>query len=192
MYVECSNIIGENIEEILSRVKSCYSQKNSVDGVMSKESWSEKYIQGKLITGNIQYHLDSEFAYKSNSTGIRIDMVNVVDRKVTFIELKKLDDGRMLKESDENPEAIFQMNLYKEFIRENKDALLDYYQRLYDIKLSLGLPVPDSRPIGINTTPKLLIFNRWIKTHHSRTTHKKRMEEILERENISYSIIDEL
>lgn len=192
LYVECSDIIEDNIEEIISHVKSCYTQKKRVEGILAKESWSEKYIQGNLIVGNRQYHLDSEFAYKKNTTDIRIDLVKDVDGKVTFVELKRLDDGRMLKESDENPEVISQMRNYEEFIQKNKVELLDYYQRLYDIKKKLGLPVPETRPNQINTTPELLIFNRWVKSHNSRTRHRERMEQILKREGIVYSIINEL
>lgn len=191
-YVECSDLIDCKIDDIIGRVKSCYSQKKNIDGLLIKESWSEKYIQGKLIKSNPLHHLDSEFAYKGNSIDIRIDMVDVINDKVTFVELKRLDDGRMLKKSDDNPEVISQMNLYHEFISTNKKSLLDYYQRLYDIKKSLGLPVPDSRPIDINTTPELLIFNRWVKAHHARKQHRERMEQILKRENIRYSIIDKL
>ena len=55
-----------------------------------------------------------------------------------------------------------------------------------------GLPIPDSHPVDVNTTPELLIFNRWVKAHHARTQHRERMEQILKRENIRYSIIDEL
>ena len=192
MYVECSDFIDRDIDNILGRVKSCYSQKKSLDSLLAKESWSEKYIQGRLITSNLQHHLYSEFAYKDKTTDIRIDIVDVVDGKITFVELKRLDDGRMLKESDDNPEIISQMNTYREFIRENKNSLLNYYQRLYEIKKSLGLPIPDSHPVDVNTTPELLIFNRWVKAHHARTQHRERMEQILKRENICYSIIDEL
>lgn len=192
VYVECSDYISENIEDILLRVKDCYSRKKNVDGLLEKESWSEKYIQSKLIIGNRQHHLDSEFAYKDNTVDIRIDIVNVINGKLTFVELKRLDDGRMLKESEDNPEVISQMNLYKKFIEDNRDALLDYYQRLYDIKKALGLHLPDTRPFGINTAPELLIFNRWVKPHPARDHHKLRMEQILQRENIKYTIIDEL
>lgn len=192
MYVECSNFIGENIDEILFRVKSNYSQKKRVEGYLAKESLSEKYIQSKLITGNMQHHLDSEFAYKNNSVDIRIDLVNVLDGKLTFVELKRLDDGRMLKKTDDNPEVISQMSQYHKFVNDNRELLLNYYQRLYDIKESLGLPIPDSRPIEINMTPELLIFNRWVKDHPSRTQHRERMEQILKRESIRYSIINEL
>lgn len=192
VYVECSNIIGENIEEILSRVKSCYSQKKKVCGPLAKESWSEKYIQSKLIRDNKQYHLDSEFAYKDEYIDIRIDMVDVIDGKVTFVELKRLDDRRMLRKSNDNPEVILQMNLYNKFIQEYRDEILDYYQRLYDIKKALGLPIPDTRPVDINITPELLIFNRWVKKHPARTKHKERVEDILQKNNIRYSIIAEL
>ena len=192
MYRECSSFIEDRIDDIISRVKTCYSQKSANGEAPSKESWSEKYIQGHLIISQRDIHLDSEFAYKSADTDIRIDLVNVIDGKVTFVELKRLDDGRMLKETDENPEVIAQMQPYSDFISQNKEAPLDYYQRVYDIKQELGLPVPTTRPQSINLIPELLIFNRWEKPHSARDTHRKRMESILEREGIRYSIIDQL
>ena len=191
-YIECSDFICKNISSIIERVKSCYSQKKSGTDSLTKEAWTEKYIQGNIIISNKQHYLDSEFAYKDKYLDIRVDMISVINGQVTFVELKRLDDRRMLKESDDTPEVVTQMNLYKQFIKTYEVELLDYYQRLYDIKESLGLPIPNSRPANINTTPELLIFNRWTKTHPSRTAHKDRMEQILKREDIRYSIISEL
>ena len=192
MYVECSDFIGNTLEDVIVSIKQCYSQKHSSQGVTSKEAWSEKFIQGRLIVKNRDIHLDSEFAYKENDTDIRIDMVNVINGKLTFVELKRIDDNRMLKKTDAPPEVVYQMKDYSDFISRHKDSLLAYYQRLYEIKKSLGLPIPSSFPKEVNPTPELLIFNRWVKQHPFRVNHKIRMEEILQREGITYNIIDEI
>lgn len=191
-YEECSSAIEAKFDSMLQLVRKYYSQKHSEHGITPKEKWSEKYIQANLILNSKDVHLDSEFAYKDGKNDIRIDMVNVIRGAVTFIELKRIGDGRMLKSTDENPEVVNQMNSYSDFIKKYKDDILDYYQRLYDIKKYLGLPVPVTRPTSVNTTPQLLIFDRWIKVHTARERHKKNMELILKRENISYNIISEL
>lgn len=190
MYVECSDFIENKLDFILNNVKQEYSQKHAINGVVPKEKWSEHYIQANLILKSKSIHLDSEFAYKDKESDIRIDMINVVDGAITFVELKRLDDSRMLKKTDNNPEVIEQMTNYNEFISKHKVELLDYYQKVFDIKKDLGLPVPDSRPLYVNTTPELLIFNRWEKKHPARDRHRTRMEGILKREKIAYKIID--
>ena len=187
-YVNCAKTIDKEIDMIITGIKKHYSQKNGRD----KESWSEKYIQGHLITNNRDIHLDSEFAYKDEASDVRIDLVKCMNGTVVFLELKRLGDGRMLNKSDESPEIISQMKAYADFIKKYRDQILAYYQKLYDIKKDLGLPVPEVRPQKVSTIPVLLIFNRW--THMDkqgrRKTHLRRMEEILQREKVTYSIID--
>lgn len=190
-YVECSDIIGDKIASVLELVKKKYSQKHSVDGVLPKGKWSEKYIQGNIILNSRDVHLDSEFAYKEGDTDIRIDLVQVVDGAVKFVELKRLDDARMLKNTDESPEVVEQMVRYSEFIDKHKSDILNYYQTLYEIKSSLGLPVPVSLPESVCIRPELLIFDRWKSAHPARERHRRRMEEILSRENIAYKIISD-
>lgn len=188
-YVECSDIIGDKIASVLELVKKKYSQKHSVDGVVPKEKWSEKYIQGNIILNSRDVHLDSEFAYKEGDTDIRIDLVRVVDGAVTFVELKRLDDARMLKSTDESPEVVEQMIRCSEFIDKHKSDILNYYKMLYEIKSNIGLPVPASHPEYVNINPELLIFDRWEKSHPARDKHRSRMEEFLSREGIAYKIV---
>ena len=191
-YPECSSFIGNVINNVLSLVKKNYSQKHSVDGVTPKEKWSEKYIQSELIINSRDIHIDSEFAYNDGVNDIRIDMINVVDGALTFVELKRLDDPRMLKSTEEVPEVVKQMKGYSEFINKYADDILNYYQKVYDIKKHLGLPLPDSYPTSVNKTPQLLIFDRWEKSNNAREKHRERMEGILKRENITYKIISGL
>lgn len=191
-YEECGTYIGQIVEEVIERVKKEYSQKNTEGGILAKEKWSEKYIQGNLVVKNQDCHLDSEFAYIDQETNNRIDLVRCDQGVVTFIELKRMDDGRMLHEDDESPEIVEQMNRYRDFIHKYGQEILSYYQKLYDIKKSLQLPVPKVRPSSVSQDPQLIIFDRWVKSHPKRDVHRRRMMQILERECISYSIISDL
>ena len=192
LYEECSEKIEGCLEEVLERVKKEYSQKHQIDGVVPKEKWSEKYIQGTLIVQSRHCHLDSEFAYIDGETNNRIDWVRCDNGNVTFVEVKRMDDGRMLHETDATPEVVFQMNRYKQFIEKYQPQLLLYYQKLYEIKKSLGLPVPDFKPASINETPELLIFDRWEKNTIDRDKHRNRLRKILEKEQIKFQVKTDL
>ena len=192
LYEECSEKIEGCLEDVLERVKKEYSQKHQVGGVVPKEKWSEKYIQGTLIIQSRHCHLDSVFAYIDGETNNRIDWVRCDNGNVTFVELKRMDDGRMLHDTDATPEVVFQMNRYKQFIEKYKPQLLLYYQKLYDIKKSLGLPVPDFKPASINETPELLIFDRWEKNTIDRDKHRNRLRKILEKEQIKFQVMTDL
>jgi hypothetical protein len=176
------------LDDVLDRIKTHYSQKSSVDGVVPKEKWSEKYIQGTLIVQSRLYHLDSEFAYIDGETNNRMDLVKCSDGMITFVELKRMSDNRMLHETDATPEVVYQMNRYKQFIEKYSSQLLEYYQKLYDIKKSLELPVPESRPVCINPIPELLIFDSWEKNTKGRDEHRRRLREILLKEDVKFSI----
>jgi hypothetical protein len=103
-----------------------------------------------------------------------------------------MDDGRMLHETDATPEVVFQMNRYKQFIEKYQPQLLLYYQKLYDIKKNLGLPVPDSKPVSINENPELLIFDRWEKNTKDRDNHRQRLYGILGRNEIKFQVMTDL
>ena len=192
LYEECSEKIEGCLEEVLERVKKEYSQKHQIDGVVPKEKWSEKYIQGTLIVQSRHCHLDSEFAYIDGETNNRIDWVTCDDGVVTFVEVKRMDDGRMLHETDATPEVVFQMNRYEQFIEKYQPQLLLYYQKLYEIKKNLGLPVPDSKPVSINKVPELLIFDRWEKNTKDREEHRQRLYGILGKNEIKFQVMTDL
>lgn len=187
-YIECSSFIEDVVDKIIERVKSCYSQKNAHNGEYSKEKWSEKYIQGNLIVKSREFHLDSEFAYKDGESDIRIDLIRCDNGKITFVELKRIDDSRMLHQTDETPEVVFQMQRYEKFIEKYSDELLAYYQKVYDIKQRLGLPVPHSKPMSINKEAELLIFDRWGKNTKRRTEHRSRLYQILKSKSVKYNV----
>lgn len=179
-------------DKITSRVKECYSQKHAVNGVVDKEKWSEKFIQGKLITHSAAVHLDSEFAYNDATSQNRIDLISCDNGRITFVELKRIADGRMLHKTDEPAEIINQMNRYKAFISKYSAQLLAYYQKLYDIKLNLALPVPKVRPASINPEPHLLIFDNWTKETTGRKIHRECLNKNLKKEKINFSIQTDL
>ena len=200
-YIECSGIIDEPIEtdseilvcdKVIERVKTCYSQKHAINGIVDKEKWSEKFIQGTLITQSSDFHLDSEFAYNDATDKNRIDLIRCDKGVITFVELKRIADGRMLHKTDESPEIVDQMNRYKDFITKYSVELLAYYQKLYDVKAELGLPVPQIRPSSINPEPHLLIFDNWTKETTGRKIHRERLIDILNREKINFSIQTDL
>ena len=94
-YIECSGIIDEPKEtnseilvcdKVIERVKTCYSQKHAINGIVDKEKWSEKFIQGTLITQSSDFHLDSEFAYNDATDKNRIDLIRCDNGVITFVE----------------------------------------------------------------------------------------------------------
>lgn len=185
-YIECCDRIEKELDNLVQNIKLNYSQKKKIQ---SPENWSEKYIQGKIITHSTDIHLDSEFAFVEDSTNNRIDIIRCIKGQLTFVELKRIQDGRMLHQDDTLPEVVSQMRRYEQFIGKYSTDLLPYYQKLYDIKKDLGLPIPLSRPTSINRTPELIIFDGWERATLKRDIHRNRLEEILEKEDINYHIL---
>lgn len=58
-------------DKVIERVKTCYSQKHAIYGIVDEEKWSEKFIQGTLIKQSLDFHLDSEFAYNDVTDKLR-------------------------------------------------------------------------------------------------------------------------
>ena len=185
-YENCAKQLDAQLDTIIENVH-LYSRKH---GIEDKEKWSEKFIQGNLIINHRSQYLDSEFAY--NSGDIRIDLVECINGEIRFVELKRLDDGRMLKKTDEAPEVVEQVRSYKKFIEKHQNDIIEYYQKLWEIKKSLNLQVTDTCPCSVNKDPLLLIFDRWEKTSKGREVHTHRMGEILQREKVNYVITSEL
>ena len=80
------------------------------------------------------------------------------------------------------------MHRYNQFIEKYSSPLLEYYQKLYDVKKSLGLPLPATRPTCINPIPELLIFDCWEKNTKGRDDHRSRLCDILLKEKVNFSI----
>lgn len=189
-YVNYVNSLDDsNINSILENIR-----KNPKFDGTAKEKWSEKFIQGNIIIKNRRKYLDSEFAYIDDEFDIRVDLVECIAGELRFVELKRIDDNRMVS-LDMHPEILSQMSNYREFIKQHESEIIKYYKKLYAIKKQLGLPVPYEEPRTINAIPKLLIFDRWIKETDGRSTHRSMMEQILEKvakPKIDYSIINSL
>ena len=192
LYVECSDRIENICDEVMERIQTLYSQKKAEEGINAKEKWSEKFIQGMLVINSRTVHLDTEFAYNDAQDDIRIDLTQCRNGCLTFIELKRMDDNRMLHATDNNPEVVYQMQGYKDFIARYRSELLEYYKKVFDIKVQLGLPVPDSAPVSINPIPELIIFDRWVKPTNQREIHRQRVRELLEQNGIQYKVVTSL
>ena len=195
-YVECS--LDKDLETIITNIKKYYS-KTEDEKEKEKEEWSEKYIQSQYI---IKYHsnyIDSEFAYKDDSFDIRIDLIECINGELRFVELKTIDDSRMLKRNDDNPEVVEQVKAYNKFIHEYEKEIIEYYDKIWTIKNDLGLIkndlgliIPEERPSSLAEKPLLLIFNRWTKSTSRRDEHTSRMEEILRNNDIDYKITSKI
>lgn len=187
-YVDCFSFLDNDLEKIINNIPLKYSGKKGHE----KEKWSEKYIQSQYIIKNHPKYIDSEFSYKDESFDIRIDLVECVNGELRFVELKRLDDGRMLKKTDECPEVVEQVKAYKGFIYQYEKDIVEYYKKIWAIKNKLGLINPEKCPSSLAKSPLLLIFNQWTYKTKSRTEHTYRMEEILKRESIDYVIESEI
>ena len=132
---------------------------------------SEKAIQYNFATFD-PYIIDTEFQDKS----LRIDLVrlDVNTKKVVFIEIKTIGDSRLFSDPGKDPKSIYhQLEKYRTYISSNKKVLLDYYEKVLQIKNNLGLTKPMLRKLtlhGWEIEPRpLLAFGdctqEWIKNN---------------------------
>lgn len=98
---------------------------------------SESGIKARLIRASDATYIDSEFAYGET----RIDLTKLENGKIVFVELKRIEDGRLLTNEYENgkPEILSQMRAYHQFIADHRAEIADYYKRLFRIKRDLGI-----------------------------------------------------
>ena len=191
-YVECSLDKDKDLETIITNIQKYYSKtKDEKEKGKEKEEWSEKYIQSQYIINYRSKYIDSEFAYKDDSFDIRVDLIECINGELRFVELKTIDDGRMLKKTDDNPEVVEQVKAYEDFISNYKKEIVEYYQKVWEIKKDLGLTIPEKCPSSLAEKPLLLIFNRWTKSTSRRDEHTDRMEKILKKD-IDYKITSEI
>ncbi|MDL2266115.1 hypothetical protein LJC57_00270 [Parabacteroides sp. OttesenSCG-928-G07] len=191
------NRLPEDAEEIKKRIATKYS--NS----------SESGIKARLICDPKAKYIDSEFAYtkvigmKKNKKGedvtdyltTRIDLTKLENGKIVFVELKRIEDGRLLTNEYENgkPEILSQMNAYHEFVNEHKQEIIDYYKTLFTIKRMLGV-LPESLTEIENIDGYVLSDNveLYIEPYASLTPkRKKRIEAIktiLNKNNIVHNL----
>jgi len=134
--IDINNFGKESLERIKKRVRKFYPN-DSEKGIQGKYVINAKN-KSKIENG---FFIDTEFQYDNK----RIDMVwvDLRTKKIAFLELKTIGDERLYIDSNKTQETIDkQLSKYYEFARENKDTLIDYYNRIYCIKKDLGiLPV---------------------------------------------------
>ena len=144
---------------------------------------SEKGIQADFVLNNSGF-LDTEFEYKTAKGNIRFDLIWVDIRlhKLFVVELKTINDPRLYfndrsRDSKDYDKIDDQLNKYREFIREQSQNLLLYYEKVFIIKKQLGI-LPDGlnevgslSGFGFEERPILLIGDCnqiWIKDNHKR------------------------
>ncbi len=184
--IDLSKLNELKIAEIKNCIKTDYIRHINV------EKPSEKWIQGKIIKKNPRY-IDSEFQFnKDNVIGkLRIDLIELSDGVLTFIELKGIFDNRLRNKAQSSsiPEIIEQMKKYRQFINTYQIDIIDYYKKLIEIKQSLGLTIIENNNFTINKTPKLIIANTYKKIDSRREKRISDIEELLKTYNIDYDII---
>lgn len=139
-YVDCPlESLPDRLPEIKRRIAGYYSAN------------CEKGIQAALILNRNNMYVDSEYQDTHISkTGerkmIRFDLVraDLKAKKIIIQELKRIEDARLLKKGEtknsrELNEIREQLALYSEYISDNKERLLHYYQNLIVTKQKLGL-----------------------------------------------------
>lgn len=178
IYQDCRDWIVNRLLELKENIVRSYS------GESEGEDTSEKFIQGNLVINNRNLYLDTEFAHRfreGERLTIRIDLVKIVDGRLTFVELKRIGDNRLLSR-DGKPEILTQMSNYREFIKYNQVTLLNYYKKLYRIKKHLGLPVPpvdDIDNLAIDLEPVLLIALNYDNISTSRNYRIQGIKDVL-------------
>ena len=160
------NIKGEIHEYYLNQIGSKYVRyelsrlPKEADDIKKRiglrySDTSENGIKAKLICNPNANYIDSEFAYPEaigkkidkygkevtayNTT--RIDLTKLENEKIVFVELKRIEDNRLLNNKYENgsPEILSQMKAYHLFIAKYKQEITSYYKTLFKIKHKLGV-----------------------------------------------------
>ena len=199
-YEECPlESLLEKLSEIKKRIYKFYPDN------------SEKGIQAKLILNDKNYYIDSEFQDTIIEYGkriiLRFDLVKIDpnSRKLIFQELKRIEDSRLLKKGEtknsrELSEIKNQIKLYSNYISENKDSLLSYYQNIVKIKRKLGLLSTSfgfqfnvlRNNFTIEEKPELIISD-YIEAYTEESKKGNRVKAIiqnLEQEKIKYSFVN--
>lgn len=180
---------------LLRNAQMFYSDKEGKE-VSNVEQKSEKKLQGKIVCRAKTLYIDSEFAHRYEEGSrhtIRIDLVRVKGNKIQFVELKRIQDNRLLHKdgSEVTPEIIIQIEEYRNFIKANKDAILAYYKELITIKRALGLPTTsaDIDTLDIDTEPCLEIHNLYTHLNPQREARITKIKTLLDKYNVKYEII---
>ncbi|TWV12918.1 hypothetical protein FQ707_07395 [Bacteroidaceae bacterium HV4-6-C5C] len=186
-----------DIDEIKKRIVSKYGDT------------SENGIKAKLICDPNAKYIDSEFAYseiivkKKSRYGkevdayltTRIDLTKLENGRIVFIELKRIEDGRLLTDEYENgePEILSQIKVYNQFIKAHKEEITNYYKKLFSIKHDLGI-LP-KRLTGIDNIDDYVLcegVELYVESYSSRNPRRIRrinaIKAILDRNNIIHNL----
>ena len=176
----------EMVARIKDRIKSDYLKH------IDDEYPAEKWIQGRMINENPCY-VDSEFQFNQDAEigKLRIDLIELSDGVLTFVELKGISDSRLRNDVERNakvPEIVYQMNKYKQFIAKYEADILGYYQRLLVIKKKLGLDSSEYVQLELNKIPKLVIADTYQKLTKGREERIFEIKKLLDSHGIDYVI----
>lgn len=190
------NIYTSFNPELLNKDKIAGIKKRITKTLRSSENEhpSEKRIQGEMIVQNSDY-IDSEFQFNQDEEigRLRIDLVELKQGILSFVELKGISDNRLRNDERLNPkeaEIIKQMRMYKAFISKYKSELDNYYKKLITIKIDLGLIKSSNVDFTLNLTPKLLIANTYKKDTDGRKERIKSIKSLLEDNNIKFEVLE--
>ena len=182
--LDLDSLKKKDIEDIKERIKIYYLNKGN------SEKPAEKKIQGKMILENPNY-IDSEFQYNPGEKKLRIDLIELFDGKLSFVELKGITDNRLRNDEIRNkdiPEIIEQMKKYREFICEYQTEIINYYKKLIQLKNDLGLSKHNPNFI-LEKEPKLLIVNTYKKSTKRREERINAIENLLNKHKVEYYIV---
>jgi hypothetical protein len=154
---------------------------------------SESGIKARLICTPGARYIDSEFAFPET----RIDLTKLEEGKIIFVELKRIQDSRLLTNEyeDGKPEILEQLKAYHRFIADHRDDITDYYKRLFAIKRDLGiLPEAladinsiDSYELSENVE---LLIESYTDLNPRRTRRIEAVKTILNKNGIIFTIYD--
>lgn len=185
--IDLSRLDSKLIADIKNCVKSDYLRH------IGNENPAEKWVQGKMIMENSNY-IDSEFQYnKDIEIGrLRIDLIELSDGVLSFIELKIIPDSRLrndVKRNAKTPEIIEQMRKYQLFINKYEAQINEYYRTLLEIKQNLGLVELTDTKFILNKTPRLIIADTYKKSTDAREQRISDIKVLLDENKIDYQII---
>ncbi len=185
--VDLATLNEIKIDDIKNRIKSDYLRH------IDDENPAEKWIQGKMIKERSNY-IDSEFQFNQDTEigKLRIDLVELSEGVLSFVELKGIFDNRLrndIKRNSKKPEIIEQMEKYKLFINKYETNIIDYYKKLIEIKQSLGLVASDKIVTILNKTPKLIIADTYRKMTNDREERVCDIKNLLDLYRLDYVII---
>lgn len=185
-HINLAELDEEMIASMKSRIKSDYLKH------IDDEYPAEKWIQGKMVNENPCY-VDSEFQFNQDKEigKLRIDLIELSDGVLSFVELKGISDSRLRNDVNRNasvPEIIEQMMKYKLFITKYEADILKYYQRLLEIKMNLGLLTIENVRLELNKRPKLVIADTYQKMTKGRDKRIFEIKKLLDFHGIDYVI----